>query len=288
MIQLAGRLVLRFWVYTVVMVSLAACGDPLDGLDRLSDVNVAATDPAAVVPDKEEIVREGFFGTSAANGDTAASDQEVRAKSSRGGFLRGLFGRSQNNTGNERDGMQVSAPEDAANGDAEDAPRIGPDARDVSFGTVLPFGEIARVCDAGGKKLGTKIAEVGRRGFILYDSNPQILSKRSFYLTGFGDRCPRQFTAANALLGAPSTYEQLRFGPAGEHLPYEATDAAYDEVKSSVCGTRRKKPCGSRISRMDRSAAFLSAYEFNEHNGRWKEFLVHDGAVLAAAVKSLD
>tara|TARA_R110000787_G_scaffold42992_1_gene105490 strand:+ start:12418 stop:12525 length:108 start_codon:yes stop_codon:yes gene_type:complete len=31
---------------------------------------------------------------------------------------------------------------------------------------------------------------------------------------------------------------------------------------------------------------FLTAYEFSEINGQWKEFLVHDGAIPASAVKS--
>ena len=165
-------------------------------------------------------------------------------------------------------------------------PRTGPDARDVAFGTVLPFGEIARVCDAKGKSLGKKIDTLGRRGFTLYATNANIRDKRTFYITGFGDNCPRQFTAANALFGAPSFYETIRFGSTGKHLPHADTDKAYDNVKSKVCRAGKKKPCGNQIGKLDQSTAFVSAYEFGEINNKWKEFLIHDGQVLAAAVKS--
>jgi hypothetical protein len=166
------------------------------------------------------------------------------------------------------------------------APRKGPDVRDVPYGTVLAFGEIARVCDARGKSLGSKVGSSGRRGFTLHDSNAGIRDKRTFYVTGFDDNCPRQFTAANALFGKPSFYELIRFSPAGKHLPYAATDKAYDKVKTRVCRTAKNKPCGSQIGKLDASAAFVSAYEFHEHNGKWKEFFVHEGVVLASAVKT--
>ncbi|QUJ76845.1 hypothetical protein KDD17_01925 [Sulfitobacter albidus] len=294
-----------------LVLGLAACGDPLAGLDRLSDVDVDQTDPAAAaLPDAEEIAREGFLGTPAAEGaDVPAQAQTTQAP---GGLLGGLLRRAQNADPAaavaadvaQSQSQQTPAAQTEVAALAADAaparrgglfgalapggsaPRDGPDARDVTFGTTLAFGEIARVCDARGKALGSKVGQTERRGLSLYDSNPAVLSKRTFYITGFDDNCPRQFTAANALLGAPSTYEQLRFGPAGQHLPYAATDQAYDRVKSSVCGARKTKPCGSKIGRLDRNTAFLSAYEFTEHNGRWKEFLMHDGAVLATAVKS--
>ncbi|MGJ8544731.1 MAG: hypothetical protein ACSHWZ_04745 [Sulfitobacter sp.] len=168
------------------------------------------------------------------------------------------------------------------------APGNGPDARDVTFGTVLPFGEIARVCDARGKSLGSKTDKTSARGFTLYDSAPELTSARTFYLTGFADKCPRQFTAANVLLGAPSLYETLRFSGAGANLPYAETDKAYDKVKSKVCRVGKRKPCGARLGQMDRDTVFVSAYERYDNNARWKEFLMHDGTALAAAVKSLN
>lgn len=317
-----------------LFLGLAACSDPLAGVDRLADVDVVATDPAAAaLPDAQEIAREGFLGTPAAQGDVPdglPDPTQVAEASGGGGFFRGLIKRAANadpaaaiavdvaarqagqvviaTTAVTTDGSASDAvPVELAALPAEDAKprrgglglfggggasahkdtaRTGPDTRDIAFGTALGFGEIARVCDAKGKSLGKKVASLGRRGFELFDSNADSQNKRAFYITGFSDDCPRQFTAANALFGAPSFYETIRFGPAGEHLPYADTDKAYDGVKSKVCGAGKKKPCGKQIGRLDSELAFVSAYEFGEENSEWKEFLIYDGTVLAAAVKS--
>ena len=54
-------------------------------------------------------------------------------------------------------------------GSAKKSPkRTGPDVRDVPYGTVLAFGEIARSCEARGKSLGKKVDGSGRRGFTLF------------------------------------------------------------------------------------------------------------------------
>lgn len=284
-----------------LVLALAGCGDPLAGVARLSDIDVVqdSTAPAAL-PTAEETAREGFFGTSAASGSADQAPAED-ATPTTGGLFSTLFGGATPEPGDAEPSAADTqtaalAPEDApaprgglfGGGAGTGKARSGPDALDVSFGTTLPFGEIARVCDAKGKKMGKKIDQLSRRGFALIDSAPGLLSKRTYYITGFSDGCPRQFTASNALLGKASTYEQFRFGPAGAHMPYAATDAAYDKVKSRTCGARKAKPCGSKIGRLDKSTAFISAYEFNEHNGRWKEFLVHDGEVVASALKTMN
>jgi hypothetical protein len=263
-----------------LVLGLAACSDPLSGLDRLADVDVVASDPAAAaLPDADEVAREGFLGTSAATGDVPEG-VETPARS---GFFSGLIRRAANAAPAAQPdgaGVEVAAMAPAT------APRSGPDARDVTYGTVVPFGEIVRVCGAKGEPLGKQIATLGRRGFALYDSNPDIVDKRTFYITGFDDDCPRQFTAANALFGAPSFYETIRYSPAGENMPYAATDQAYDKVKSAVCRAGKNKPCGRQIGKLDGALAFVSAYEFHEFNNSWKEFLIYDGTVLAGAVKS--
>jgi hypothetical protein len=331
----------RHFLILAVLLSLTACGDPLAGVGRLIDVDVAPENSAAAaLPDAQEVAREGFLGTKAADGaipaeavKPGAPEPKQKDATTGGGFFKGLIKR----VADAETAAMVAAdvaqsqsepviikttPVESASQSApsvvlaalpaepltprkdskpsrrgvglfggkakKSASRTGPDARDVPFGTVLAFGEIARVCEARGKSLGKKVDSSGRRGFKLYDSKPNIRNKRTFYMTGFGDNCPRQFTAANALFGAPSFYEQIRFSPAGKHLPYAATDKAYDKVKSSVCGARKKEPCGTKIGKLDSQAAFVSAYEFHEHNGQWKEFLVHAGAVLAAAVKSVN
>lgn len=301
-----------------VVLTLSACSDPLAGVDRLADVDVVDITSAAALPDAEELTREGFIGTSAAQGDVPAevADAPLPEAPRAGGFFKGLIKRAANadpaaaiaaDVAQSQDDVTLAALTPEADTPATDATpaqrgggmfgggaakpdrvRVGPDAQDVAFGTVLPFGQIARVCDARGKPLGQKVDSNGRRGFTLYDSNANIRDKRTFYVTGFNDDCPRQFTAANALFGAPSFYEQIRFSPAGENLPYAATDKAYDKVKSATCRAAKNKPCGNKIDTLDGNTVFLSAYEFGEINGEWKEFLVHDGTVLAAAVKSVN
>ena len=109
---------------------------------------------------------------------------------------------------------------------------------------------------------------------------------RTFYITGFDDGCPRQLTAAHVLLGAPSFYELLHYGPAGEHLAQGETDAAYERVKREVCGARKGRPCGAQIKRLERSTFFVNAYPRADDNTGWSEMLIHKGTVMATAQKS--
>lgn len=318
----------------LVFLTLAACGDPLAGVARLSEVDIAPEDTtAAALPDAEEIARDGFLGTTAAEGPVpedvaSAPEAQDQEKTEGGGFFSGLIKRVTKVDTAEAIAADVAsaqskavvietiavepassadlvslpvepkAPQEEAKtgirglglfkGGAKKSPkRTGPDVRDVPYETVLAFGEIARSCDSRGKSLGKKVDGTGRRGFTLYDSKPGVQDKHTFYVTGFSDNCPRQFTAANALFGTPSFYEQIRYSPAGKYLPYAATDTAYDKVKSSICRAGKKKPCGKNIGKLDSQTAFVSAYEFSEYNGQWKEFLVHDGEVLAAAIKKV-
>ena len=161
-----------------------------------------------------------------------------------------------------------------------------PQVSEVSFGTVLPFGEVARVCDLELSELGQLVEEPSARGYRLFDSQPGSAGARSFYITGFADDCARQLTAANVLFGTPSVYEQLHYGPGGENLPSAETDAAYEAIKASVCGAGKGKPCGKRIGTLDKTAFFVNAYERLGETARWSEVLVHDGAVAAVAMKS--
>lgn len=167
--------------------------------------------------------------------------------------------------------------------------RSGPDARSVAFGTVLPYGEIARMCDVNNSNLlGKRVAiapEKKGRGFSLYDSAPDSAGPRTFYVTGFTDNCARQFTAALAVFGSPETHEQLRYGLPSKSYPYSTTDEAYEKVKSSVCKVGKGEPCGSKISTLERNTAFISTYEKFTDNARWSDILLHDGVVVAAAIK---
>ncbi|WP_299586951.1 hypothetical protein [uncultured Tateyamaria sp.] len=171
---------------------------------------------------------------------------------------------------------------------ATPARRTGPDARDVPKGTVLPFGEIARVCDARTRELGTLVDRAARKGpgYYLYDSAPDSAGPRTFYITGFADNCPRQFTASLAIFGAPEFHEQLRYGLPAEEYPYSTTDKAYEKLKSRICHVGRNTPCGGRISRLEKTTVFVSVYENFGENARWSDMLLHDGTVLAAALKT--
>ena len=95
---------------------------------------------------------------------------------------------------------------------------------------LCPMGEVASVCDAKGQEdLGRRLgkAPASGRGYKLYNSSPDTTGPRTFYITGFKDRCPRQFTAALALFGSPEVHEQLRYGRASKLYPYSTADKAY-------------------------------------------------------------
>ena len=48
----------------------------------------------------------------------------------------------------------------------------------------------------------------------------------------------------------------------------------------------RDAPCGVRISRLEKTTAFISVYENFGENTRWADMLLHNGELLATAVKS--
>ena len=157
----------------------------------------------------------------------------------------------------------------------------------MPFGTRLPYGQIARVCNVPRRKLGKKIEGYPERRstYDLYDSDPNASSARTFYLTGFDDGCARQFTAALVIFGSPESYEQIHYGPSGEAQPILDTDKAYERVKRRVCGVRKGKPCGSKMRRLERDTVFVSVYERFGSNPRWKNILLHDGEVVAMDMK---
>ena len=296
---------------------VAACGDPLADMPRLAEVELSETDPAAqALPTEAEIAREGFFGTEAAQADVATGVPEAVPADPRPRGLLGLFRRASppaaevpaetaaadagtevpavqaetevaalpelTDTGGEARGGGLLSGLFQSSGNGADA---ASDLPEVSFGAVLPYGVIARNCSAKRQSLGRKVeGETG--GYKLYDTNPQATGLRTFYVTGFDDGCPRQLTAAHVLLGAPSLYELLHYGPTGAHLAVGDTDRAYEKVKAKVCGVRKGKPCGSRINRLERNTVFVNAYPRSDDNTTWSEMLIHEGSVVATAKKS--
>jgi hypothetical protein len=163
-----------------------------------------------------------------------------------------------------------------------------PDYAQVGPGETLAYGQIARLCGAPERLLGSRVATYpeGRGGYALYDTMPGTGAPHTFFLTGFDDGCARQFTAAFALFSAPSDFENLRYGLPSDTVPRSQTDTAYETLKAQVCRVRRGQPCGSRIGRLERNTAFVSIYENFGSNAQWKTVLLHDGAVLAVDVSS--
>lgn len=179
---------------------------------------------------------------------TQAAPERPVAK---GGMLASLFGPR----------TQTDAPRAQAAAVRPPAPRLprastGPDARDVTPGEPVPFGQIARICDIPRKQMGRRIAK--QSGMDLWDSFPQSTAPRPFYITGFSDRCPRVVTGTLAMVGAPRLHETHRYS---SRARYSEVDTAYEQVKSSVCRVPRGKPCGSAMGRLERRIAMFTFYE---------------------------
>ncbi|MCX7560974.1 hypothetical protein OS190_15505 [Sulfitobacter sp. F26204] len=334
------------------LMVLAACGDPLAGVPRISEVDLVETDPTAqALPTAEEISREGFFNTPSSQLDSGAIDPpkqldtaqsqpaKVDQAAPRSGGLLGLLRRATTERQPGATGAKDTLSEDAFEAAKAAEPVVSEDqttqeptalasltsasdpvaeiatttkpvkrglfgrlansrsattsqqAREsnlpeVEYGTQLPYGVIARSCASRRQPLGRKVDAAPASGYKLYDTNPGAAGPRTFYITGFDDGCPRQLTAAHVLLGEPSFYEQLYYGPAGQHLPIGETDRAYEKIKGRICGVRKGKPCGAKMKRLERETIFVNAYGRQDDNNRWSEQLIHDGQVLASAMKS--
>ncbi|MEZ5715343.1 MAG: hypothetical protein R3D85_09320 [Paracoccaceae bacterium] len=160
----------------------------------------------------------------------------------------------------------------------------GPALRDAAPGEVLPFGVVARACHMKRGEMGKEVAKYPERGakYRVYDSAPGNLGLHSFYLTGFGDGCPRQVTAALAVFGTPGMYEALRYGLPAKARSKKPTDKAYETVKSRLCGVSRSQPCGTRIDRLEKHTVFLSLYDRFEDARGWTNLLLSEGEVIAA------
>lgn len=159
----------------------------------------------------------------------------------------------------------------------------GPAMDDATPGEVLPFGKVARACHMRRQGLGRMVSKYPERSgkYKIFDSAPGNMGLHSFYLTGFGDGCPRQFTAALAVFGSVGMHEALRYGLPDEAKPWSETDKAYEKVKSRVCHVGRKRPCGAKIRQLERGTVFVSIYNRFEGAQGWSNILLHDGAVLA-------
>lgn len=154
---------------------------------------------------------------------------------------------------------------------------------EIEPGTLLPYGQVARICGLPKRAFGKKVAQYPekRAKHRIYDSDPGNTAPHSFFITGFEDGCARQFTASMAMFGSVSMHEQLRYGLPAEVQPYSDTDRAYEKLKSRVCRVPRNKPCGARVKQLEGNTVFVSIYERFGSNSRWNNLLLHDGEVFA-------
>lgn len=168
-------------------------------------------------------------------------------------------------------------------GGGADAAPVAAATSEIAPGTVLPYGQVARICGLPASAMGRKIAGFPERGpkYALHDSDPGNTGPHTFYLTGFDDGCARQFTASLAVFGSVTMHEQLRYGLPAEVQPYSTTDEAYEDLKRDVCNVPRRKPCGQRIRLLERDTVFLSIYERFGGNAQWSNLLLHDGRLVA-------
>ena len=169
----------------------------------------------------------------------------------------------------------VAAPKEAA-------------SEDVAPGQRLAAGKVGRVCDLAATDLGAVVERSPDRGarYKIHDTAPGTAQARTLYISGFADGCPRQVTGALAMFGSAARYEELRYGAPGKSLPKGASDAAYEEVKSTVCGVAKGRPCGKNAGKMDSAVVFVSIYQSFGDNGSWATLLLHDGRVAAADLKA--
>lgn len=289
-----------------------------------SDIQAALRSDADIVDDAgvaPEAQPTGFFGRLFRAGDGASqpavaeaagdvdativesenadATAEVPQPASEPAPRRGLLGFLSRaaQTAQADDGTQLAAAPPQTRSDAAPAVEIArargpkpdaPDYRIVPMGTALPYGVLARVCDVPDRQLGTRVERYpeSRSVYALYDSQPGNTAPHTFYVTGFDDGCARQFTAALALFGSPETHEQLRYGLPSKVQPYSSTDAAYETLKSRVCRVGKGKPCGSSMSQLARTTAFVSVYETFGSNPEWKTILLHDGEVVETDIRS--
>jgi hypothetical protein len=274
---------LRIIMLGLSLCALAACGDPLDQIDRLSDVALADEQIAALVPepgdqaDDAPVLPVLVADAAAAAGDGSDGAEAAdliddapvvaTAAPARTGFL-GLFA--------------PPAGASATNSAAITA-SVGPDAREIAPGQLLPYGEIATVCGKPESALGQPIAAAS--GLAIYDSAPGSIALRSHFITGFPDGCARQFSAALAMFGDVGTHEVVRYQPSNAGIAFSETDLAYEEIKGRVCGVPSGQPCGARLEDLGRNTAFVTVYERFGSGPVWADILIHDGAVVAMDFK---
>ncbi len=239
--------------------------------------------------------------------DTVAQTPNPKASDPPRRGLFGLFGGKRNSATPETpDGAVVSDAKPAVDQDedviaslAPEEPRqprrglFGPRRNRgsepiVAPGTVLPFGEIGVACGVRGRALGKEVDRFPAkgRGYRLYDSNPSSTTPRTHYLTGFKDGCPRQFTAALAMIGSPVLHEQMRYDQYNKDLPFTDADKAYERIKRRICKVAKGQLCPEeRVRALEKGMAFVTLYERFGGNASWEEVLLHEGKIAGSSLR---
>lgn len=154
--------------------------------------------------------------------------------------------------------------------------------------TVLPFGVIGVACGVRGRALGNEVERFPAKGkgYRLYDSDPAGTTSHTYYLTGFKDGCPRQFSAALALIGSPELHEQMRYDQYNKDLPYTDADKAYEQIKQRICKVSKGQLCPEeRIGALEKGMAFVTLYERFGDDASWEEILLHNGKVAGSSLR---
>lgn len=158
-------------------------------------------------------------------------------------------------------------------------------APEIAAGTVLPFGEVGRVCGLDEGALGTPVETAAQ--YTLWDSAAGSVEPRTHYVTGIDGGCAVQFTAAMVLFGDVATHEAMRYRGDNANQPWSAVDTAYEEVKAAFCGAPSGQPCGERADALAARTAFVTAYEAFGAGDRFAEILLYQGQVAAAGLKEI-
>ena len=284
----------------------------------------AATEEDANTPQGKQVEDDGTMD-GPAKADATAEPEEVAAQkpeepedeaasvAPRRGLL-GLFGGKRRNAAvqqSEGDALTDADEEDGASDGQSDTVVASVEPEDieeprqprrglfgprrnrtsepaVTPGTVLPFGEIGVACGVRGRALGKEVERFPAkgRGYRLYDSNPSSTAPRTHYLTGFKDGCPRQFTAALALIGSPVLHEQMRYDQYNKDLPITDADKAYERIKRRICKVSNGEHCPEkRVEALEKGMAFVTLYERFGANASWEEILLHEGKVAGSSLR---
>jgi hypothetical protein len=145
------------------------------------------------------------------------------------------------------------------------------------------FGAFRSACGLSSRALGKQVDQAA--GFKLYDSDPNALTPRAFYVTGFSDRCAREFVGSVALFGTIQLYELVHFGGGAPSPEAGSTGAAYRKIRQRSCGAARKGVCSaSGTKALEKDTAWLNVYG-QKGRSTYHEVLLSRGAVVADTVK---